>query len=343
MLAEKKIEKPKDKWVRIIFIPLVGFVTTLLFERQKEGQDSNFIYINIAISIFSTFILWQGNRYILILLRNRFSNYKEVINRLIWQLLLCTGFSLLASNGVFLSLMRIFPTAPLCNDDRIYMSQLSLIITFLIIAIYESTYFFGKWKAALVHAEELKSERIISQFETLKSQVNPHFLFNSLNTLTALIEENPVLAVKFVGQLSHVYRYVLQSREKDVTDLKTELDFTQSYIFLLQNRFEKNLKIELKVDQKYYSKKIAPLCLQMLIENAIKHNVVSSEKPLFIEIYVDEKEYIIVKNTIQKKNSVEHNHGLGLPNIVNRYALLSESPVRIEQTDLFYLVALPLL
>lgn len=340
---KKEIEKPKDRWARIVFIPLVGFLTTLLFGKQGSEVPENFIYINIFISIFSTLILWEGNRYIVILLRNQYQDYRQVGKRLLWQLALCTGFSLLASNIIFLSLMRMFPGAPLCNADRIYMSQLSLIITFLIIAIYESSYFLGKWKEALVHAEELKRESIIAQFETLKSQVNPHFLFNSLNTLTALIEENPSIAVRFVGQLSQVYRYVLQSREKELSDLKTELEFTQSYIFLLQNRFEKNLQINLNIEEKYLGKKIAPLCLQMLIENAIKHNIVSAEKPLIIEISVDEKEYIYVKNRLQKKNFSEHNHGLGLPNISKRYSILTEKEVKIEQNEFEFKVSLPLL
>ena len=296
----------------------MGLLTTFLLKKQSGSVDNSFIYINAVISIFSAFILWQGNRYIVVLLRNKFPDYRQIVKRLLLQILLCAGFSLLASNTIYLSLTHLFPSAPLCNADRVFMSQLSLIITFLIIAIYESTYFFGKWKSALVHAEELKRENVVSQFETLKNQVNPHFLFNSLNTLTALIEENPSLAVRFVAQLSQVYRYVLQSREVDVSDLKTELEFTQSYIFLLQNRFEKNLQINLSVDEKFYAKKIPPLCLQMLIENAIKHNVVSSEKPLSIVISTEGEEAILCKNNLQKKNFSEQNNGLGLPNIINR-------------------------
>ena len=255
----------------------------------------------------------------------------------------CAIFSLSISNLIFSLIQLGFPDSHLCFKDRLLMSQTSIILTFLIIAIYECAYFFGKWKSTLIHAEELKRESVLSQFEALKSQVNPHFLFNSLNTLTALIEENPGIAVRFVSQLSQVYRYVLQSKERELTDLKTELEFTQSYIFLLQNRFEKNLQIEINVEEKFNAKKIAPLCLQMLIENAIKHNIVSSDKPLKIDIAVDTDENIFVKNNLQKKNFSEHNTGLGLPNIISRYSYLSTKEVRIEQSDLYYTVSLPLL
>ncbi len=340
---KKETEKPKDKWVRVIFIPIVGILTTLLFAKQQPESASTLIYVNAVVSIFSTFILWQGNRFIVILLRNRFADYKQIANRLFWQILLCTAFSLLASNSIFLTLKHLFPASPLCNEDRIYMSQYSLIITFLIIAIYEGTYYFGKWRTALIEAEELKRESIVSQFEALKSQVNPHFLFNSLNTLTALIEENPTTAVRFVSQLSQVYRYVLQSKEKGLTDLKTELEFTQSYIFLLQNRFEKNLVVQLNIEPQLYAKKIAPLCIQMLIENAIKHNIIASDRPLRIEIYAENNTYLVVKNNLQKKNFSELNHGLGLPNIIHRYAFLTTEEVRIEQTTESYKVSLPLI
>lgn len=337
------IEKPKDKWARIIFIPLMGFISTLLFERQRTGGDSNFIYINIVISILSTFLFWEGNRAIVIRLRQRFPLYNQVAKRLFWQILLCTAFSVFTSNFIFYTLTNLFPDVPLCKSDRLYMSQLSLILTYLVIAVYESTYFFGKWKATLVHAEELKRESVEAQFESLKNQVNPHFLFNSLNTLTALIEENPSLAVRYVNQLSQVYRYVLQSREKEVTNLKTELEFTTSYIFLLQKRFEQNLNFIVTIEEKYLSKKIAPLCLQMLIENAIKHNIVSSERPLNIHISIENENYITVINNLQLKNFPDHNTGIGLPNIVKRYSYLSESEVKIDESKSFFKVSLPLI
>ena len=177
----------------------------------------------------------------------------------------------------------------------------------------------------------------------MKNQVNPHFLFNSLNTLTALIEENPNIAVRYVEQLSQVYRYVLQSREKEVVDLKTELEFTSSYIFLLQNRFEKNLEISVAVPENFYSFSIAPLSLQMLIENAIKHNVVSSSKPLKIEIGIESDDYIFVKNIMQKKNVIEQSSKLGLPNIVSRYNYLSNKKVVIAQNENSFKVSLPLI
>lgn len=342
-MFKKELERPKDRLARIIFIPLVGFIASVFFDKPGNNLSGTYFIINIFISIFATLVLWEGNRWMVILLRNKFPSYRQVSKRISWQLLLCTGFSLLASNSIFYALTHLFPEMPFCNDDRLYMSQISLLITLLIIAIYESSYFLSKWKQALFKTEELKRENIISQFETLKSQVNPHFLFNSLNTLTVLIEENPTTAVRFVNQLSQVYRYVIQSKEKELTDLKTELDFTASYLFLLQNRFEKNLQIDSAIPANFHGKKIAPLCLQMLIENAIKHNVVSSDRPLKIEIYLEGEDYIAVKNNLQLKHFSEENNGIGLPNIINRYSLLTEKEVKIVVTDTEFKVSLPLL
>lgn len=337
------IEKPKDKWARIIFIPLMGLLVTLLFDKREYATNNGIVVINIVVSIFSTFILWQGNRYIVILLRSKFADYNDVLQRIVWQLIASTIFSLCASNLIYFTLMYMFPQFPLCNEDRVFMSQLSLILTFLVISIYEGTYYFGKWKEALVHGEELKRQQISAQFESLKSQVNPHFLFNSLNTLTALIEENPDLAVRFVAQLSLVYRYVLQSKDKETVELKTELEFTESYIFLLRYRFENNLKVNIQLEEKYLRKSLAPLALQMLIENAIKHNVVSADKPLLIDIYIENEQFVVVKNTLQRKNNFEQNNGLGLPNILKRYSYLSQIEPRIEQTETYFKVLLPLL
>ena len=162
MNEKSEIEKPKDKWARIIFIPLVGFVSTLLFDKGVNPVIGFAFVINICVCIFSTFILWQVNRYIVILLRNKFPDYKQIANRLLWQILLCTIFSLSMSNIIFTLLQTAFPLAQLCFKDRLLMSQTSLIITFLIIAIYESAYFFGKWKTALIHTEELKRENVVS-------------------------------------------------------------------------------------------------------------------------------------------------------------------------------------
>jgi LytS/YehU family sensor histidine kinase len=175
----------------------------------------------------------------------------------------------------------------------------------------------------------------------LKNQVNPHFLFNSFNALSNLVYEDPDKAVKFIKQLSEVYRYVLDTRDREVVSLEEELRFLQSYIYLQKIRFAEKLTIDIQLEN--VNSQIAPLALQILVENAIKHNIVSEDDPLQVKIYPDNG-FIAVENNLQKKSmGVEPSAGVGLENICRRYEFLSDKKVEIlEDTDRF-LVKLPIL
>lgn len=190
---------------------------------------------------------------------------------------------------------------------------------------------------------QLQKENLQSQFEMLKSQVNPHFLFNSLNVLTSLISVEPELAEKFTGQLSKVYRYVLEHRSDDLVKLQTEMEFLQSYTFLLLIRFSDKLEVNYNVDQSWYEHKLPPLSLQILIENAIKHNTFTNRSPLIINIFVDENADLNVVNNFQKRDQNIESTGLGLINIANRYSFFTERKTffRIENEN--FIARIPLL
>jgi LytS/YehU family sensor histidine kinase len=187
----------------------------------------------------------------------------------------------------------------------------------------------------------LLREKVESQYEALKSQINPHFLFNSFNTLITIIEENPELGVVYVEKLSDFYRSILQYREQQLIGLEEELRLVHDYIFLLQQRFGEHLQLQVEVDKpaRYY---VAPLALQMLVENAVKHNVISRSKPLYISVRV-EGNAILVRNNRQAKLTKAPSTGFGLQNIITRYRLLSEQEVQVAQTDHTFEVALPAL
>lgn len=187
----------------------------------------------------------------------------------------------------------------------------------------------------------LKRAMVESQYEALKSQINPHFLFNSFNTLISIIEENPGLAVEFVEKLSDFYRSILQYREKEVISVQEELELVQNYAFLLQRRYGPSL--QLKVEPNGHAGYVAPLTLQMLVENAVKHNVISKTKPLAIEIISQPEGYITVRNTLQKKLTQEPSTGFGLQSIINRYRLLSELSPRVEENGLYFSVSIPII
>ena len=190
---------------------------------------------------------------------------------------------------------------------------------------------------------KLQKENLQSQFEVLKQQVNPHFLFNSLNVLTSLIKVDPDLAELFTERLSKVYRYVLENKDKDLVPLSTEMDFIKAYIFLLDTRFAHKVHVELNVDEKDLDSFIVPLALQLLVENAIKHNTFSRKSPLHIRLFVDEKGYLNIINNLQTRQTQMNSTGIGLVNISKRYSLLSEVQPVFEMTQEAFIAKIPLI
>lgn len=191
--------------------------------------------------------------------------------------------------------------------------------------------------------ERQQKENIISQLESLKNQVNPHFLFNCLNTLSALIHEDTDAAEKFILKLTNVYRYVLEQKDKSLVRLSDELEFMRSFFFLQKIRFGDNIYLKESETQasilNYY---IPPLALQLLLENAIKHNIISKEKPLHIEVSVDEELYLVVKNNYQKKDSSNTSPGIGLNNLKERYSLITSRMPEFTIVSDYFVAKIPL-
>lgn len=194
-----------------------------------------------------------------------------------------------------------------------------------------------------VNAEQLKREATQAQFVALKNQVSPHFLFNSLSILSSLVEVDPKLSVRFISHLSKVYRYILEQRDSERVSLKTELDFLNAYAFLLNIRFEGKLLVQNRVAEPVATRYgIAPLTLQLLVENAVKHNQMSQAQPLLVTIDTED-DYLIVRNPLQTRPQVEESTGLGLENIRNRYRLLTDRPMSAGEEDNAFVVKIPLL
>lgn len=203
-------------------------------------------------------------------------------------------------------------------------------------------YFILRWKEGLVQAERLEKEKSMMRFHNLKNQVNPHFLFNSLSSLQSLVKSNPDLATQYISHLSKVYRYVLQNKTKEVVSLQTELSFIEHYISLLTIRYGEALQIRMKLGNEVRDKGIVMITLQMLIDNAIKHNEIHSQAPLSIDVF-DEEDYLVVQNNLQKRGTISTSNQQGLEQLQSLYSYLSERPVRIEQTNDQFIVKIPLL
>ena len=215
-------------------------------------------------------------------------------------------------------------------------STLTVVVTFHVF------YFYNQYQKRKVKESQIVAKNQTARFESLKNQLDPHFLFNSLNVLTSLIGENPDQAEKFTTKLSKVYRYVLEQKDKDLTSLSEELKFAKSYMELLRMRFEDAVDFQIPLESSDPELKIIPLSLQLLLENAVKHNVITSEQPLKIKIY-EEKGYLIVENTVNPKASLEKSTKVGLSNIKQRYELVSSNKVSIENNKKIFKVKLPLL
>lgn len=341
--VKHSIRSLNDRWIVITGIPLFSFISTVVFYPDRWLSHSNPFLVCYFVSILVTTIYWLSNRVILLTLRQRYSSVKETRSRVFLQLL----FSTVLSVSLSLIISRTFSETNFWNHvytfkDYIYDAIVVLFFVYTASAIYELNFYFTEWKKSVTETEELKKANLQSQFDMLKNQVNPHFLFNSLNTLSSLIEEDQPAAVRFVDQLSKVYRYLLQTNEKGLCTLKEELEFIQAYFFLLKMRFGEGIQVNFNIPSEYMCRMIPPLTLQMLVENAVKHNVISSSRRLDIEIQIDDMDFITVKNNLQKKTVHVSSNGLGLSNIQAKFRLLNQPPIRILQDDKFFLVSLPL-
>jgi LytS/YehU family sensor histidine kinase len=266
--------------------------------------------------------------------------------RLLYQFWLDTIFAILVILIVRLLIIGIqsllFEEFLIIFKNEMKIIGIFLFLTFIIVFIDFGIFILKKYRNSLAELERFKKENIEFNLEMLKNQVNPHFLFNSLNTLSSLIFTEQKAAAKFVRQLAKVYRYILENKETRMVRLRDELEILESYTYMQQFRFGENITFEFKIDEKKKSWKIVPLSLQMLIENAIKHNVISKKRPLKIEVFTDEYKNVVVKNNLQKKEKVSYSSGIGLKNIRSRYEYLNNRKIRVLEGKDYFIVKIPL-
>ena len=218
----------------------------------------------------------------------------------------------------------------------------ALFITIIISVFFHAFYFYQALQKKKVTEQKIIAGTASAQFDALKNQLDPHFLFNSLNVLTSLIDENPEAAQQFTTALSKVYRYVLEQKNKELVTVDEELNFAKTYIRLLKMRFEDSIVFEIPERSNNPEAKVVPLSLQLLLENAVKHNIVNSSNPLHIKIYENQGN-LVVENRLQPKEVLKKSSGVGLANIKQRYSLLSNKVVNIKKTASHFSVAIPML
>ncbi len=336
MNLQKLIIEP---WSRIFGIPFMALVISI-FSKNEPFTLGVFLTTLVFVTV-----LWNGDYFIIMRFRKIWPTLGDTHKRIVTTILVVCTFNI-SADFVICDIFEFFEHPSFGYNSNHGLAEIlsrNLGATLIVGTLYEAGYFFQKWKIQTIEIERVKSQQIRSELNTLKNQVSPHFLFNSLNTLVALINENPKQAIKFTEHLSHGYRYILQNREKEIVDLKSELDFTQGFCYLMQIRFEDSIKLNVDVADKFNRYYAAPLTLQMLVENAVKHNIVSNAKPLQIDIYIENDKYIVVRNNLQRKTEGVKSLKTGLENIVQRYKHLSNEPVAITETEDTFKVALPLI
>ncbi len=328
-----------DKNLRLIGIPLVSTLMPAIMHAADFWQFNSTYGMYWVMSFCTTFSLWEGNRYIMVSMRRRFPRYSQTTRRLLSEGALALLFTLVTTY----LLDQVLCKALFHNNELLIGFRTSLIPTILVYLVYEAVYFFEAWKLNVRKTEALARESVQSQLEVLRNQLDPHFLFNSMNTLAALIDDENVDAQQYLERLSDVYRYVLVSRSKNTVPLEEEIAFLDAYVYLNKIRFRDNLQVETILSPEAYRQYVTPLSLQMLIENAIKHNIVSKENPLKIKIQQEGNQYLVVENNIQEKTILEKSTRVGLQNIINRYSLLTDRQVEVIRTGGLFTVKIPLL
>jgi two-component system, LytTR family, sensor kinase len=332
----------QDFYFRLVATPLVGFLIPPIFFHFPI-ENTFFFWHEVFFATFYTTLYWQVCRWIIVRINRRFTEPKDNLRRLFWIIVPSVASILTLCNFIHYYVDTCLQLDSSTMPPILQINAASLVSFVAITSMYEAMRYAQLWQQTVMEKEQLAKVNLQSQLEGLKSQVNPHFLFNSLNTLTHLIPEAPEKAVRFVQQLSKVYRYVLEMRDASTIPLVTELTFLEAYIFLLQERFGDNFRTTIAPDIHTFAQHhIVPLSLQIVFENAVKHNIISAEKPLLIELFV-EKNKLVVRNNLQRKNQIQIGTGMGLDNIKSRYQLVSQQQMEVIVTAKYFMVLIPLL
>ncbi len=340
---EKKYTRSwRSELLQILLICLVGGAFQEYLLESGYKNFSNVELYDVLLNGSFWVLLWKGSEYqVLLLNRMGISWESQGILRVILSLIITIIYVIVVVTLIYVIFLVVF--GDLTLDELLPKFKFSVYWPALIMTIAISTFMHGRgfwieWRRASQERENYRIESANFRFQALKNQVNPHFLFNSLNVLSSLVYDDQKKAVEFIRKLSEVYRYVLDRQEEELVLIGEELDFIKSFVFLQKIRFGESLSVSIEGKANGY---IPPIALQILIENAIKHNIVSESKPLHVSVSLT-KDSAIVENNIQEKLTKDST-GIGLANLKSRYEYLTDRKLIIENDDVRFRVVLPLL
>jgi sensor histidine kinase YesM len=328
--------------ISVLLPPVVVTVNYWIFG-SRYFTEAGVFWLSTAITAVAAFVSWLLQIVVAIHLQRKYPRYSDTIKRLsiaVTLYILITSFTI---SIVFWA----YDYVSFFNYHMDWTRYCRAIVTGILVVVlaasfHEAAAFYERWKKATVLAEQLKRENLQTQLDSLKAQVNPHFLFNSLNSLSSLISEDAEKAEKFLDELSKVYRYLLRNNEDDLTTLAEELQFIQSYAHLLQTRYGESLQVQTLIDPKYLEYQLPPLTLQMLVENAVKHNRMMKERPLKIVLKSVGDKLVVVNNLQRKVRQVTSNK-VGLGNIAKKYKLLEQEGIIVKENEHEFEVIIPLI
>ncbi|MCI3938722.1 2TM domain-containing protein [Chryseobacterium aahli] len=338
----------KRKELIILFWISMGTSLFFFFAFTDEKTIENF-FLTVLISCMYSFVLGVGNGLINEFLNKRFPWSEATTKRAIISII-----SILIANIIlvhFCNYMNFVVFQKAATTHEYFSGRYNFTNWFTInIALLISTFLHAKGfmeELKKTSRKEVVEQKLIAksanaQFESLKNQLDPHFLFNSLNVLSSLIDENPTQAQKFTASMSKIYRYVLEQKDKELVTIEDEIEFAKTYCDLLKTRFEDSVNFIFDVKDEDLRRFVVPLSLQLLLENCIKHNLATSSKPLLIKIFT-EGDTLCIENNLQIREQMKESAGIGLANIVQRYSLLTNKNVFIEKSEDYFKVRLPVL
>jgi sensor histidine kinase YesM len=342
--GQKPEFRVNDVGFRLILIPFFG-ITIPLVTGMINGQNfSNWqIKLSFLYTIMIAMVIWEGNRYLHFSLRSYFDWINKPVQKITVLILSVTFYSVPVSVLLLVGWYKLFSTG-VADWNVITQSTLIILIAVIFIThVYETVFLVKESESEMIRNEQLERARAEAELEALKNQIDPHFIFNSLNTLSHLIEEKPLKAKQFNDNLAEVYRYILQNKARDLVLLREEVEFLRSYFLLLKIRFEKAVQLQINIDQKLLDQYlIPPISLQTLAENAIKHNEFSEAIPLLLEIEMKDEE-LIAHNLVKKKTLRKASSKIGLQNLRERYRLTTSREIVITDEGNRFIVKLPVL
>lgn len=306
---------------------------------KRETFDLGLAGIEFLNTFMVTFLMFTLNYYLL----KPFSNLRNMKFRKIFLAIILTVFSVVLLDLIFNAVKPYIGfelNTRSHHDELLFRDFFSSVLVLGSIFIMRLIY---KKQTYELEIEKLRTESLESQFESLKNKMSPHFLFNTLSAVTTLIRKSPDLAEEYVNHLSQVLRYTLQSNEKKTVTLQEEMEYTESYLFLIEMRYGANLTIKKNINEKLLTMELPPLTVQTLLENAVKHNEISLRKPLTISILTTENEELVVKNIVQMKLTPEEGTGIGLTNLSKQYKLLGKRDIQILNKENEFVVIIPLI